>query len=61
MCGCRVFFVHSSAAGHLGLVHISAVVNNAPANVGVPVSSNSVFVFGYIHKSEILSCSFFEV
>ena len=32
--GCCVFFVHSSAAGHLGCVHISAIVNNAAGTLG---------------------------
>ena len=32
--GCCVFFVHSSAAGHLGRVHISVVVNNAAGTLG---------------------------
>ena len=42
--------IHSSLRGHLGCVHIVAVVDNAPVNIGVHISSQiSVFLsFGFV-------------
>ena len=42
----HIFFVHSSADGHLGCLLILAVVNSAALNIGVHVSfQNSAFGF----------------
>ena len=42
--------IHSSLRGHLGCVQIFAVVDNAPVNIGVHISSQiSVFLsFGFV-------------
>ena len=48
MCVCvyHIIFIYSSVDGHLGGIHILAIVNNAAMNIGVHVSFRiSVFVF----------------
>ena len=49
----HIFFIHSSAGGHLGCFHILATVNKAAVNIEVHVSFQiSVFVFfRYIPRS----------
>ena len=51
----HIFFILSSADGHLGYSHTLAMVNNAAVKIGVHVSFRmSVFgFFGYILRSEI--------
>jgi len=48
-------FIHSSVDGHLGCSHVSATVNSAAVNTGVPVSFKlRVFVFSrYMLRSGI--------
>ena len=47
VCVCvDVFFIHSSVDGHLGCVHILAILDNAATKIGLHVSFQiSVFVF----------------
>ena len=49
-------FIHSSVDGHLGLVHILAVVNGAAVNIGMSTSAQiNIFIFfGYMPKCGIV-------
>ena len=49
----HIFFIHSSVDGHLGCLHVLAIVNSAAVNIGVHVSFLiRVFVFsGYMSRS----------
>ena len=45
------FFIHSSLDGHLGCIHVLAVVNSAAVNIGVYVSFSILFSSGYVPRS----------
>ena len=45
----HIFFIHSSADGHLGCFHVLAAVNSAAMNTGVHVS----FFSGYMPRSGV--------
>ena len=47
------FFIHSSVNGHLGCVHVLAIVNDAAVNIGVHVSFSIMFSSGYMPRSGI--------
>ena len=51
----HIFFIHSSADGHLGCYDVLAIVNTAAMNIGVHVSfRNRVFIFSrYMPRSGI--------
>ena len=49
----RIFFIHSSADGHLGCFHVLAIVNSAAVNIGVHVSFWAMVFSGYIPSSGI--------
>ena len=50
---CHIFFIHSSVDGHLGCIHVPAIVNSAAMNTGVHVSFGSMVIFGYMPRSGI--------
>ena len=47
------FFIHSSVDGHLGCVHVLAIVNSAPVNNGIHVSLSILVSSGYMPRSGI--------
>ena len=49
----HIFFIHSSVDGHLGHVHVLAIVNSAAVNIGVHVSLRTMFFSGYMPRSGI--------
>ena len=59
----HIFFIHSSADGHLGHFHVLVIVNSAAVNIGVHVSFWIIVFSGYMPSSGIAgsygSCFFF--
>ena len=54
------FFIHSSVDGHLGCLHVLAIVNSAPMNNGINVSLSILVSSGDMPKSGIAgSCGGF--
>ena len=49
----HLFFIHSSANGHLGCFHVLVIVNSAVMNIGVHVSFWITFLSRYIPRSQI--------
>ena len=49
----HISFIHSSVDRHLGCFHVLAIVNSAAMNVGVHVSSQTVFLSEYMPRSGI--------
>ena len=49
----HIFFIHSSADGHLGCFHVLAIINSAAMNIGVHVSFSILVHLGYMPRSGI--------
>ena len=47
----RSFFIHSSVDGHIGCVHVLAIVNSAAMNNGIHVSFSILISSGYMSRS----------
>jgi len=47
------FFIHSSVDGHLGCLHVLAIVNSAAMNNGIHVSLSILVSSGYMRRSGI--------
>ena len=53
----HIFLIHSPVSGHLGCLHILAIVNSAAMNIGVHVSFSMKLLSGYMPRSGIVqSC-----
>ena len=50
-------FIHSSTDGHLGCLHVLAVVSNAVVNFGVHVSFEIIIFSRYMSRSRIAGSS----
>ena len=46
-------FIHSSVNGHLGCLHVLAIVNRAAMNIGVYVSFSILVSWGYMPSTGI--------
>ena len=49
----RIPFIHSSVCGHLGCLHVIAIVNSATVNIGVHVSFSVLVSSGYMPRNGI--------
>ena len=49
----HIFFIHSSVNGHLGCIHVLAIVNSAAVNIGVHVSFCIMVFSRYMPRSGI--------
>ena len=49
----QIFLIHSSVSGHLGCIHVLAIVNSAAVNIGVYLSFSMKVLSGYMPKSGI--------
>ena len=47
------FLIHSSADGHLGCLHVLAIINSAAMNIGVHVSLSDLVSSVYMPRSGI--------
>ena len=53
MCMYHNFFIYSSVDGHLGCLHVLAIVNRAAMNNGIHVSLSILVSSGYMPRSGI--------
>ena len=49
----HIFFIHSSVDGHLGCIHVFAIVNSAAMNIGVHVFFRIMVFSTYMPRSGI--------
>ena len=49
----HIFFIHSSVNGHLGWLHVLAIVHNVAVNIGVHVSFPIMAFFRYMPRRGI--------
>ena len=62
----HICFIHSSVNGHLGCLHVLAIVNSAAMKVAVHVSFGIIILSGYMPRNKIAEsygnafCSFFR-
>ena len=47
----HIFFIYSSAEGHLGSLYVLAIVNSAAMNIGVRVSCQIMVLSGYMPRT----------
>ena len=50
---CHIFFIHSSADGHLDCFYVLAIVNSDSMDIGVHVSIWTMFISRYMPRSRI--------
>ena len=58
-----IFFIHSSAEGHLSCLHVLAIVNSAAMNIMVHVYFQIMIFSGYMPRTRIAGsygCSIFR-
>ena len=49
----HIFFIYSYVSGHLGSLHILAIIYSAPANIRMHVSFWTVILSGHVPRSRI--------
>ena len=53
----HTFFIHSTADGHLGCIHVLAIINSAAVNTGVHISF-WIIIFS-VYMPQWLTSAFF--
>jgi len=50
----HIFLIYSSVIGHVGCIHVLAIVNSAAVNIGVHVSFSVKVLSGYMTRVGLL-------